>query len=174
MNNFVFSQDPLLYQGTYPRSINFDTDMKQNIDDAYLKYRKMQEQYRALENTEIKPNDAVKELNDIITSLTPLMSEKLLKNEEYGVLNERLQGLVQRELIESIKWKINTNPKAINNIERQIEIINSVKKEAEEEERQNMNEINEYVKNYSNMTFDEYRKIKAGINNNENNKRTKK
>lgn len=172
MNNFVFSQDPILYQSPFPRQMNTEMDLKQQMDDAYVKYRNAQEQYRSMERPEM-PKDGVKELNDLLVSLSPEVAEKLAQNEEYAKLNIQLQNLVQRELLESIKWKINGNAGATKNMERQIEIINETKKENEAEERRNMSELNDYMKNYSNMTFDEYKRIKNGENNEENKSKKK-
>ena len=45
-----------------------------------------------------------------------------------------------------------------------MEIIKSAKDAVDTEQRKNLNEINDYVKNYSNITFDEYRRIKNGEN----------
>ena len=64
----------------------------------------------------------------------------------------------------SIKWHINSNPTASKNIEQQIVIIKATKDSVDAEQRKNLNEINDYVKNYSNITFDEYRRIKNGEN----------
>ena len=72
--------------------------------------------------------------------------------------------MIQKELIASIKWHINSNPAASKNIERQMEIIKSAKDAVDTEQRKNLNEINDYVKNYSNITFDEYRRIRNGEN----------
>ena len=38
-------------------------------------------------------------------------------------------------------------------------------KPCKEEEKQNFNELNDYMKNYSHLTFDEYRKLKNGVSN---------
>ena len=54
------------------------------------------------------------------------------------------------------------NPTIVNNIKRQIELINNAKDNRDAVNRQNLNELNDYMKNYSHLTFDEYKKVKEG------------
>ncbi len=174
MNNFVFSQDPLLFQ-SYSQPPQTDASIKQQMDDAYIRYKNMQDQYKNFQRPEYEPKDKLKELNDLLVSLNPEISGKILENIEYVSLIASLQKLIQDELLANIKWKVNSNEKAIKNMERQIEIINDAKKECEAEERKNLSELNDYMKNYSNITFDEYKRIKNGENiENDRNKKAKK
>jgi hypothetical protein len=62
--------------------------------------------------------------------------------------------------MKSVRWKINSNPDAVQKIERLKTIINSMSKEKEAEEKRNMAELNDYIKNYSSLTFDEYKRLK--------------
>ena len=50
------------------------------------------------------------------------------------------------------------------------DILKQAKKEKEIQERQNIAEINDYMKNYSSMSFDDYKKIKNKKNRNDDNK----
>ena len=45
-----------------------------------------------------------------------------------------------------------------------MEMIDEAKHAIDDEQRRNINELNDYVKNYSNITFDEYKRIKNGGN----------
>ena len=54
------------------------------------------------------------------------------------------------------------NPTAVKNIERQMDIIKETNNNLENEQRRNILELNDYVKNYSNITFEEYKRIKNG------------
>lgn len=67
-----------------------------------------------------------------------------------------------------IRNKINCNPNAVRNIERQMEILKETNSIIEDEKRRNLNELNDYIKNYSNITFDEYKKKKQQPKDNEN------
>jgi hypothetical protein len=81
---------------------------------------------------------------------------------EYLKLNEDLQKMVQEEMMRSIKWKINANPDAITKMDRLKELIVMAKKNKSDENRRIMADINDYVKNYSDLTFDEYKQLKYG------------
>jgi inorganic pyrophosphatase len=44
-----------------------------------------------------------------------------------------------------------------------MEVINYVKNNVNLEQQQNLNELNDYMKNYSHLTFQEYKNIKKGV-----------
>lgn len=155
-NNFFLSQDPLLFQNPYSQRFSedkqSDAQMRQRLNDAYLQYKNTQD--------ELNANDYIGELDSAMTSLPENVAEKLSANEEYLELNRQLQGIIQKEIMASVKWRINTNPSAVRMARRQKDIIDSAVKEAENEEKQNISELNDYMKNYADMTFNEYRQAK--------------
>lgn len=163
-NNFFLSQDPLLYQSVQT-SLPYQNEgeMRKQLNDAIIQYRSLQQQTPVPSNV----TDYLGDLDNLMKSLNDNSIEILNNDVEYQQLNAELQVLIQRELMSNIKWKINANQSAVKNIERQKEIINNVNKNIELEERRNLSELNDYVKNYSDMTFDDYKKLKAGNNINE-------
>jgi hypothetical protein len=68
--------------------------------------------------------------------------------------------MIQEEMFKTIKWKINSNPVAINKMDRIKELIVVAKKNKSDEDRKIMADINDYVKNYSDLTFNEYKQLK--------------
>lgn len=157
-NNFFLNQDPLLYRGnTTPQEI--DDVLQQRINDTMYQYNMLQQ--RRTENKD----DLIGKLNDMTRSLNNETINTLNSNGEYVRLNNELQSLVQDEILSNIKWRINSNPIAVKNIQRQIELMNNAKQMIEEEQRRSINELNDYVKNYSNITFEEYKRIKNSDNN---------
>ena len=66
--------------------------------------------------------------------------------------------------MELVKNQLNSNPEIVKNIDRQIQIIRSIENKVVEVERRNMAELNDYLKKYSDMTFDDYKKLKAMTN----------
>ena len=165
MNNFVFNSDPLLYT-TPPQVQNqSDFEMRQRLDNAIAQYQEMQRQFTEKQATQTQPiKDRLGELDDLMKELDNAVSEKLSINEEYNQLNTELQSIIQGEIMSSIKWKINENPSAISKIEKMKELIRETKKEIALEEKKSMMEINDYLKNYSDMTFDDYKKLKSMTN----------
>lgn len=156
-NNFYLNQDPLLFQNAYSKPVQSEAEMRQQLNDALIQYRSLQQQ-------PVQPTvkDYIGELDASLKNLNESAVEFLNSDEEYQKLNNELQLLIQQEIMNSVKWKINANSSVVKNIQRQNEIIEGANKKIEAEERKNLSELNDYVKNYSNITFEEYKKIKNG------------
>lgn len=157
MNNYIFSQDPLLFQR--PSQTPLDNEQLR------IQMERVMQQYQNLQNPppQSAPRDILGELDNMIKELDPEIAQSLLEDTEYINTNNQIQGLIQEELMKSVRWKINSNPDAIQKIEKLKNIINSASKEHEAEEKRNMAELNDYIKNYSSLTFDEYKKLKNGL-----------
>ena len=106
--------------------------------------------------------DYIGELDGINKKMGDVGVSELMSNPEYVKLSKELQEIIQNEILMSIKWRINMNPTAVKNIERQMDIIKETNNNLENEQRRNILELNDYVKNYSNITFDEYKRLKNG------------
>jgi hypothetical protein len=65
-------------------------------------------------------------------------------------------------MMRSVKIKINSNPDAITKMERLKSLISTAKKQKSDEERKILADMNDYVKNYSDLTFEEYKQLKYG------------
>lgn len=158
MNNYIFSQDPLLFQ----------RPAQQPLDDNQLRLQleQVMQQYQTLQQPPptAPQKDVLGELDSILKGLDENVANILSNDEEYMGLNNQLQQYIQEELMKSVRWKINSNPDAITCIEKMKSTIQAISKEKEIEEKRNMQEINDYLKNYSNITFDEYKKIKESPN----------
>ena len=166
MNNFVFSQigqDPLLYNTTM-QQVPTDFDMRQRLDNALAQYQEMQKHYNEKQNQRTQVKDSVGELDELTKDLDENVILKLQNSVEYNQLNNEIQSLIQAELMNSVKWKINENPTAINKIDKMKDLIKDIKKEVALEEKKSMMELNDYLKNFSDMTFDDYKKLKAMTN----------
>lgn len=162
MNNFFLNQDPLLFKNTYSSPYQVDPEsqqMRQQLNDALIQYQNLQQQ-----TAQPQIKDYLGELDTSLKNLSDSAVEYLNSDDEYKKLNVELQAMIQQEIMRSVKWKINNNASAIKNIQRQSEIIEQANKKIEAEERKNLSELNDYVKNYSNITFDEYKRIKNGNN----------
>lgn len=154
MNNYIFSQDPLLFQKPIQQPLD-DDQLRLQLERTIQQYQALQSQPQPTQQ-----KDVLGEFDKKLKSLDANTLEMLSNNAEYVDLNNILQQLIQEELIQSIRWKINSNQTAVQKISRMQDIISEVTREAELEEKRNMYELNDYIKNYSNITFDEYKKIK--------------
>lgn len=163
MNNFVFSgQDPLLFQTYVNRGNNLynDTELKQQMDIAMTQYQNVQQQLQQPQQKQQQNIDYLGELDNLTKNIDPEIAERLNADAEYMRINAELQILIQEEMLRNVKWRINSNPDAINRMSKLKEMIMMVNKEKNDEDRKNMVELNDYIKNYSDLTFDEYKRLK--------------
>ena len=161
MNNFVFSQDPLLYTSLANRqNPQIEYDMKRQLDEAMAQYQNLSQNPPQPKTPQTK--DYLGEIDNMVSDLNSDIISTLASDPEYMKLNEDLQKMIQEEMMRSVKWKINQNPDAITKMERLKELINNAKKSKVEEDRKIMADINDYIKNFSDLTFDEYKQLKYG------------
>lgn len=153
MNNIYLNQDPLLVHRT-PDYANYSEMPMPNMTQLYNQFN------REVPQSIVK--DWIGELDDMIRGLEPSIVENLNSNKDFVELHTNLQGMIQDELMNLVKGRLNSYPGVIDNVKKQLNMIKSISSETKETERQNMNELNDYMKNYSHMTFDEYKKIKYG------------
>ena len=166
MNNFVFGgSDPLLYNNMgIPSQRQADMDVRQQLDNALMQYQQAQQallnrQAPQVPDKEVK--DYLGELDDMIKDVDESVMQRLQNNEEFVMLNAEIQQMIQNEIMKSVRWKINQNPEAISKIDALKKTIKSAQKEQQNEEKRNMIELNDYITNYSSMSFDDYKRIKA-------------
>lgn len=161
MNNFVFSQDPLLYTTMSSKQLpQVDYEMKRQLDEAMAQYQAMAsgQNLNGVHKNVVK--DYLGEIDEIIRGLDGEVIALLGSDEEYLRINEELQQMIQEEMMKSVKMKINSNSDAVSKMGRLKEIIVGAKKQKAEEDRRVMADINDYIKNFSDLTFDEYKELK--------------
>ena len=144
MNNFVFG-DPLLYRQIVPQN----NELRQQLDN-------MNTQYNQLQST----RDYLGELDGMVKGLDSDILSMLQSDETFIKYNSQIQQRIQDEILNTVKWRINNDPGIISAVESLKTIIENTRKQKEENNRQNINEINDYIQNYSDMTFSEYKKLK--------------
>lgn len=154
MNNIFLPNDPLLFNS--PNTQMLQQEFQQKMEQKYNDYL-----MRSMQNIP----DKLSELDSKMKSLDPQVAEKIKEDLEFNELNQSLQSTIQAQLLLLIKQKLNTDPEVLKNIDRQLVIIKNIESKVNEDERKNLSELNDYLKNYSNMTFDDYKKLK---NDNEN------
>ena len=160
MNNFVFSQDPLLYNATSPQYYpQNDMDIKRQLDTVLAQYQALQQKQLPKE-PEHQVEDHLGILDEMVRNSDPAIIEALNSNQEFVQINGWIQQMIQTEIMKSVKHSLNTNPEVINKISRAKDIIREVKINQETEDRRSLNELNDYITNYSDMTFNEYKQFK--------------
>lgn len=169
MSVFYHNDDPLLHQTMFQTSMFNQQANPSNLSDAYAQMYK-QQLMMEMQQQQQQPlvRDWVGDLDKAMKELDSTTAELLNSDSDFSTLSVQLQSLINMELIDLVKIKINTNEKAVDNIKRQMDIMKNTTQKVKEEEKQNFNDLNDYLKNYSHLTFDEYRKIKNGYVKEEN------
>lgn len=148
MNNIFLNNDPLLY------NINSKQNLLSNQDFNVVPY------YKYSNDNNISLYDYIGELNKKMTKLDNKEIIALNENSEYLRLNNELQLEIQKEVISLISSKLNIKQNVIDNIKKQMSIIDSTITSIKKSERDNLEALNDYMSNYSHLTFDEYKRIK--------------
>ena len=189
MSVFYHNDDPLLHQTLFQASMMNQQGNPNNLSDAYAQMYKQQLMMEMQQQQQPMVKDWVSDLDKAMKDLDSTTIELLNGDAEFSSLNMQLQSLVQKELMNLVKIKINSNNGAVENIKRQMDIMKNTTQKVKDEEKQNYNDLNDYLKNYSHLTFNEYKKLKSGYVNEvrteeketevvttstNNNKRTKK
>jgi hypothetical protein len=132
MNNFVFSQDPLLYTSLMARqNPQNEAELRQQLNDAIIQYQTINQPPQPQSQPQVE-KDYLGEVDKMVSELDEDIVLVLSADAEYLKLQDDLQKMIQEEMMRSIKWKINSNPKAISKMDRLKEliiIINSFKYE---------------------------------------------
>lgn len=164
MSVFYHNDDPLLHQTLFQTSMmNQQGNNPSNLSDAYAQMYKQQLMMEIQQQQQQQMvKDWVGDLDKAMKELDSTTIELLNGDSEFSNLNIQLQALVQKELMDLVKVKINSNGGAVDNIKRQMDIMRNTTQKVKDEEKQNFNDLNDYLKNYSHLTFDEYRRLKSG------------
>ena len=170
MSVFYHNDDPLLHTSLFQSS---QAPQQNVMNDAYTQ---MYRQQLMAEMQQPTQKDWVSVLDAEMKNLDPSTVERLNENTQFSALKAQLQTLIQTEIMNLVKFKINSNPEAVDNVKQQLEIMKNTSQQVKNEEKQNINELNDYLQNYSHLSFNEYKNIKSGKQNAtvETNKKTKK
>lgn len=83
--------------------------------------------------------------------------QDLMKYEPYLKANETLHMVVQGELLKLVRNHINQYPQVIEDV---ISSIKDFKKNKEKTQKNFINEFSDYLKNFSDMSYQDYLKLK--------------
>jgi hypothetical protein len=135
-------------------------DARRQLDEAMAQYQAMTQQQPI--QPKVPTKDYLAEIDNMVKDLDEDVIQVLSSDPEYVHINDELQKMIQEEMMRNIKWKINTNPDAITKMDKLKEIISNAKKTKADEDKKVMADINEYIRNYSDLTFEEYKQLKYG------------
>lgn len=117
------------------------------MNNFYIQEPSLFQQYQNL------TTDFYAQLQKEMEGLTETEIAQLSQFKPYIEANNRLSTLVQGELLNLVRRQINANPEVIKTV---IESIKQYKKEKDKE----LDDIQDYIKNYSDITYKEYKELK--------------
>lgn len=130
--------------------------------EAYQKKLAELRQARA-QMSQIQPQEATPSLwNEIDSEVYPLTDEqkmKLAQDEDYAQNDIALQQMVQTEILNLVKGKIENSQSGKELLTNQLSIVKKLKKKIVEETNQEMEafrRFKEYSKSHPNVTYEEF------------------
>lgn len=94
-----------------------------------------------------------------MSSLTDSQKAKFFENKEYSEITMSLQNMVQLELLNLVKAKIENTPEGKTLLQKQLGIVKDLKKKIVQETDNEMaifNKFREFSKDNPNLTYDEF------------------
>lgn len=160
-NVFLGSPDPLLGTVVDPSA---GLDERMAMLEAYQKKLAELKQARAQMNqVKVQPQEAPPSLwAEIDAEVYPLSDEqkmRLAQNDEYAQNDYAIQQLVQTELLNLVKGKIESSQSGNELLKDQLSIVRKLKKKIIDETNQEMDafrRFKEYSKSHPNVTYEEF------------------
>lgn len=143
---FLGTSDPLLSQD----NINSQIQLLKQYEAQLSKL-----QAKGTLQTELIWDKIDNEMN----SLTETQKLKFFKNEEYAEITKNLQEMVQIELLNLVKAKIENTEKGKDLLEKQFKLVKKLKSKIVEDTNNEIaifNKFKEYSKNNPNLTYEEF------------------
>lgn len=139
--------------------------MFSNIDDIDLQIQKMEAYRNRLHQLKTQNvQQPTKLWDDIDAEISPLSDEqknRLMQDEEYADIYSKLQQLVQMEILNSVKSKIENTSEGKELLQRQLKIVKRLKGKVIDDTNREMEMFKmfrDYSKNNPGITYDEFLK----------------
>jgi vacuolar-type H+-ATPase subunit I/STV1 len=133
-----------------------EPDIKRQLDNVMQQYQQLQ-QSKSVEQTK----DWLGEFDNMLKELDSELAETIANDQEFAQLNLLVQQDIQTEIMSSIKWKLNNRSDVTQRIKRLMDIVSHYKQSKMNEDKKNLSDLTDYIQNYSDMTFNEYKKMKG-------------
>jgi hypothetical protein len=133
-----------------------EPDIRRQLDSVMQQYQQLQQS----KQVEPPQKDWIGDFDKTLKGLDPTVADALMSDEEFVQLNAIVQQDIQNEIMSSIKWKLNGRQETTQRVQRMMDIIENYNRDKAQEDKRNIAEIADYIQNYSDMTFNEYKKLK--------------
>lgn len=158
--NQIVVGDPLLGSSMVGNSIEEQLQLiekyKQNLEAA--KQLRQQVQIPVMQKT------VWDEIDSEMNPLTEEQKSRMFQDEEYVETYTKIQNMVQEELLNLVKGKIESIPKGKELLQKQLHIVKNLKGKIIQDTNREMDlfkKFREYSKTHPDLTYDEF--IKQGL-----------
>lgn len=146
-----FTNDPIL---NYP---NMDSPIQMGNDDLARKIAELQQRRGAITmQAQQSPTPLWDEIDKIEDALTGAQKQYLMQNSEYVESLQYVTKLVQDEELRIIRPRIESTQAGQEALKNHLALMRRLKKEVSQVEEQKTAMINDYMQNYSDMTWKDY------------------
>lgn len=154
INQVILGGDPLLSNMT-------DLDAQMQAMEAY---RKKLQQLKYMQSQTTPSHILWDEIDAEVKPLTEEQRMRMLNDSDYSEVYIKIQEIVQTEILNLVKGKIENSPEGKELLERQLKIVKKLKKKIVEDTNREMEAFKlfkEYSKNNPGATYEEF--IKSNI-----------
>ena len=152
VNQVIVGGDPLLNTGGF----NIEEQLRQ------LELRKQSLESMKQLNTQAIPQTVVwNEIDAEIKVLSPAQIQKLFENEEYVKVYTKIQEIVNAEILNLVKYKVESSTEGNQLLREQLRILKTLKAKIVEDTDREValfKQFKEFSKSNPNVTYDEFLK----------------
>lgn len=165
VNQVFVGGDPLLSPSSPINSIP-------NIDEQIQYLQKQRQIIEAAQQQKLQPQPKKLIWDDIDAEIAPMSNEQkamLFQNEEYSDIYNKLQVMVQTELLNLVKGRIENTEEGRELLNAQLKLVKKLKSsivDSTNREMEIFRSFKEFSKQNPNITYDEF--IKLSLNSNGN------
>lgn len=130
-----------------------------SLDDIDLQIKKMEAYKQKLKQIQVPQKLIWDDIDAEINPMTEEQKNRLLQDEEYKDVYVEIQSLVQSELLNLIKGKIESTDKGRDLLSKQLKIVKKLKSKIINDTNREMelfNRFREYSKQHPNITYEQF------------------
>ena len=153
MNN-LYGNDPLL--GLKQPSL---PELEKAQEEALQRLQQMKQASRQQVQTQSPTWD---EIDNIMGGLSDRELGYIANNQEFQESNSVVMGILQREYLRIMRPIVEGTKDGKDALEKHLTLVKRLKKSAADETNKKYSLMDEYMENYSDMSFNDFLKIKKG------------
>ena len=147
--------DPLLTGGT-----SYETPIIPTEEEIRKRYEAMQQQFRQV--TQPKSAPIWDEIDRIVDAMSDSERQVLAQNEEFSASSAAVQSVLQREILRSMRPVVEATKDGKAALEAHLALLKKMQKQAKDDAAQRESLMNEYIMNYSDMSWQDFIAMKQG------------